>query len=160
VKSVRLARGRTGQCLAGLRDHGLDDGARGRDPARSLGSSPNRVYPDRQSRIQRPSATWTVYRLPRTVIGVPSTPWVAACEPRAGERGHQEGTSLEQNLGAPMRHPPPPPAWAPSIAACDCESAPCACPVPLRALQGIRVKGDEDDAFQTSVDRTTEVISC
>ena len=27
-------------------------------------------------------------------------------------------------------------------------------------LQGIRVKGDEDDAFQTSVDRTTEVTSC
>jgi hypothetical protein len=74
----------------------------------------------------------------RPVIGIPSTLSCSmrpAGEPRAGSRGHEEGTALEQKLGAPVRlPPPPPPAWASSTAAC--ESAPCACTGLLRSAPG------------------------
>ena len=54
------------------------------------------------------------YRPPRTVIGIPSTPWAPcpaarppAGEPRAGKRGHEADTALEQKPRASARHPPP-----------------------------------------------------
>ena len=164
------------------------------------------------------------YRPLRTVIGVPSTPWVAVCGGEATRRraeswqarpprGHRSGTepgsageASSACVSAPMRvhsaapqcarracrwpgamafrraprvgmRPRPRPrlmcrrggrrsrtcrklgrcqvSWKNTAQSFRLGGTLLSCS-PL--LQGIRVKGD--DAFQTSVDRTTEVTSC
>ena len=127
---VRRTRGRTSRWLpavSGRRsrqrrgDNGLDESRGGR----GLCWSSIRVYPGLRSRIQRPSAArgWTVNEIPSTPDGNWGTVHLLGCrmrrqrhppaagEPRAGKRAHEVDAALEQNLGAPVRHPPPP-AWA------------------------------------------------